>query len=218
MHPRYTLHIGTKSFSSWSLRPWLAMKHAGLSFTEDMIALRMPDTKQRIALVSPSGKVPALTIEEDGRAQTIWDSLAICETIAERHPEALLWPHDPAARAEARSLAAEMHAGFPDVRKNLSMDIGKILPTPELDEATSAQVARLIALWESALKRYGGEFLCGSFSIADCFYAPVVTRFETYSVALPPASEAYAARIQALPSMREWRQAALAETRPAAPV
>lgn len=214
---RYTLHIGTKSFSSWSLRPWLAMKHAGLSFAEEMVTLRMPDTKERIRLVSPSGKVPALTIEESGRTQTIWDSLAICETIAERHPEALLWPRDAAARAEARSLAAEMHSGFPDLRKHLPMDIGKVLPTPELDEATTAQVARVIALWESALGRYAGGFLCGSFSIADCFYAPVVTRFETYAITLPTASEAYATRIRALPAMREWRQAALIEASPPIP-
>jgi len=213
MSARYTLFIGSKNTSSWSLRPWLAMKMAGLAFEEVMIALRRPETKEEILPHSPSGKVPALRIEESSLVQTIWDSLAICETLAERHPQAKLWPSDAAARAEARSVTAEMHSGFPEVRKALSMDIAARHMTPPLDEGTQAQIARIVAIWQGALARHGkgGGFLFGPFTIADAFYAPVVTRFETYGIHLPATAQAYAQRILALGPMREWEASAKAE-------
>lgn len=213
MSARYTLLIGSKNTSSWSLRPWLAMKMAGLAFEEILIPLRRPETKEQIKPHSPSGKLPALRIEEERRVQTIWDSLAICETLAERHPEARLWPSDGAARAEARSVAAEMHSGFPDVRKALSMDIAARHPTPPLDDAAQAQIARIVSIWEDSLTRYGkeGGFLFGPFTIVDAFYAPVATRFETYGIHLPAVAQAYTQRILALGPMREWEMAAKAE-------
>jgi glutathione S-transferase len=209
MSARYTLFIGTKNFSSWSLRPWLAMKMAGLSFAEELVRLRQPETKTEIAARSPSGKVPALKIEEGGETQMVWDSLAILETLAERHPDALAWwPKDARARAEARSVSAEMHSGFPDLRNALPMEILAKKPTPALDDAVQAQIARIIHIWTNALERYTGDFLFGGFSIADAMYAPVVTRFETYAIALPPVAQAYAQRILALPPMRAWAEAA----------
>ena len=213
MSARYTLFIGSKNTSSWSLRPWLAMKMANLPFEEVLIALRRPETKEEIKPHSPSGKVPALRIEEGARVQTVWDSLAICETLAERHPGAHLWPADASTRAEARSVTAEMHSGFPDLRNALSMDIARRHPVPALDEAVQGQIARIVAIWEAALMRYKNEagFLFGEFSIADAFYAPVVTRFQTYGIPLPAVAQAYTQRIVALAPMREWEIAAKAQ-------
>jgi glutathione S-transferase len=214
MSARYTLFVGSKNTSSWSLRPWLAMKMAKLAFEEVLIPLRRPQTKEEIKPHSPSGKLPVLRIEEERRIQTVWDSLAICEMLAERHPDAHMWPRDATARAEARSIAAEMHSGFADVRKILSMDIAARHPTPALDDAAQAQIARVVTIWESALSRYGkgGGFLFGGFTIADAFYAPVVTRFETYGIHLPAVAQAYTQRILALPPMRDWEAAAKAES------
>jgi len=211
MSARYRLTIGSKNTSSWSLRPWLAMKMAKLPFEEVLIRLRRPETKGQILPNSPSGKVPALRIEEDGQAQTVWDSLAICETLAERHPEAKLWPDDANERAEARSYAAEMHSGFPDLRDQLTMDFARTLPTPVLREATSQQIARILSAWSEALKKHDGGFLFGRFSIADCMYAPVVSRFLTYGIDLPPLIADYCARMMALPAMQDWKRAAQAE-------
>src|SRR5579864_2114922 len=169
------------------------MKMAKLNFAEVLIPLRKPETKTVIKRNSPSGKVPALKIEDGHRSGTVWDSLSICETLAERHPEAHLWPEESAARAEARSIVAEMHSGFPDLRNVLPMDIAARHPTPPLTDAVREQIARIVAIWESALARLGreGGFLFGHFGIADAFYAPVVTRFETYGVSLPAAAQAY---------------------------
>lgn len=213
MSARYTLSIGSKNTSSWSLRPWLAMKAANIPFEEVLIKLRTQETKTRIELVSPSGKVPALRIEENGASRTVWDSLAICETLAERHPEARLWPGSPADRAHARSIAAEMHSGFPELRKVLSMEIAARQPTPPLDDQVQADIARIIAIWTAALEASGarGGFLFGAFSIADAYFAPVVTRFETYGIHLPAVAQAYSQRVLALPPMREWSAAAKAE-------
>lgn len=210
MTARYTLTIGTQRFSSWSLRPWLAMKMAKLPFEEVVVTLRQPDTKDAIKRHSPAGKVPILKIEDSGRTETIWDSLAICETLAERHPDVKLWPSDPAARAQARSVVAEMHSGFADLRRVLPMDIGQRHPIPELEDAVQAQVARVIDIWQSALAGHSkeGGFLFGHFSIADAFYAPVVTRFETYGIHLPPVAQAYTQRILALAPMQQWEAAA----------
>jgi glutathione S-transferase len=155
--------------------------------------------------------VPVLKIEENGKTLAVWDSLAICETIAERHPEAGLWPADADARATARSYACEMHSGFPDVRDQLSMVCGRTLALPELREDTAAQIARIIAAWQEALATYGGDFLFGKLSVADCMYAPVVSRFETYGVAVPPPVRAYMERVLALPAMQEWKAVALTE-------
>lgn len=206
---RYTLIVGTRNWSSWSLRPFLALSAIGAPFETVDIRLRQkeaPTTREQILKYSPAGKVPVLKIEENGKTLTVWDSLAICETIADRHPEAGLWPADTGARAIARSYACEMHSGFPDVREQLSMDFVRKKPMPELREDTQAQVARIIAAWEEALTTYKGEYLFGKFSVADCMYAPVVSRFETYGVAVPPASRAYMDRIIALPGMEEWRK------------
>lgn len=213
MAARYTLYIGSKNISSWSLRPWLAMRTAKLAFGEVLIPLRKPESKAQIKAHSPSAKVPALGIEEGGVIRTVWDSLAICETLAERHPEARLWPEDSTARAEARSIVAEMHSGFPDLRRVLPMDLAARYPTPPLDDAVQAQIARIVDLWQSVLHRYGKSSgsLFGHFTIADAFYAPVATRFETYGVHLPPVAQAYTQRILAIPAMREWEESARAE-------
>jgi len=216
MAARYTLYIGSKNTSSWSLRPWLAMRNAKLAFDEVLIPLRKPETVSQIKVHSPSSKLPALKINEDVVSRTVWDSLAICETLAERHPEACLWPEDATARAEARSIVAEMHSGFPDLRRVLSMDIGARYPTPPLDDALQMQIARIVELWQSVLGRYGKSsgFLFGHFTIADAFYAPVATRFETYGVHLPPVAQAYTQRILATPAMREWEESARREAPP----
>jgi glutathione S-transferase len=213
MGAHYTLYIGNKNLSSWSLRPWLVMKMAKLPFEEALVRLHMPESKRRILAHSPSGKVPALKIEDGGVSQTVWDSLAICETLAERHPEAGLWPDAASARAHARSIAAEMHSGFPNLRRALSMEIAARLPTPALEDDVQADIARVIAIWTEALDRHesGGGFLFGRFSIADAFFAPVVTRFETYAIHLPAVAQAYAQRVLALSPMREWAAAAKAE-------
>jgi glutathione S-transferase len=211
MSAQYTLVIGNKNLSSWSLRPWLALKAAGVPFDEIVVRLDQPETRASIAQYSGAGKVPVLKIAENGKTLTVWDSLAICETIAERHPEAGLWPSDPAVRAVARSYAAEMHASFVDVRQNLPMAFARTIPVPDLNDAIRKQVARIITAWETALAAHDGGFLFGRFSIADCMYAPVVSRFKTYGIDLAKASAAYRERMLALPGLQEWKAAAEAE-------
>jgi len=207
----YTLIIGNKNLSSWSLRPYLALKAAKVAFEEVLVRLDQPETRATIASYSPAGKVPVLKITENGKTHLVWDSLAICETIAERHPEAKLWPQDPFARAEARSYAAEMHSAFVGIRQQLSMDFSRSLPTPELSEDTQKQIARITEAWDAALTRYDGAFLFGHFSVADCMYGPVVSRFATYGIGLPASCEAYCARVMALPAMQEWMAGAKKE-------
>jgi len=205
---QYTLIVGTRSWSSWSLRPYVALRATGAPFNVVDIRLRQkdaPTTREQILNFSPAGKVPVLKIDENGKPLTVWDSLAICETIAERHPEAGLWPKDAAARAVARSYSAEMHSGFPDLREQLSMDFARKKPLPELREDTQKQIARILGAWQSALAAHKGEFLFGALSVADCMYAPVVSRFETYGVEVPAEVRAYMARVLALPAMQEWR-------------
>ena len=211
---RYTLVVGTRSWSSWSLRPYVALRAAGQSFETIDIRLRQteaPTTREQILKHSPAGKVPVLKIEENGRSLTVWDSLAICETIAERHPEAGLWPADANARAMARSYSCEMHSGFPDLRSQLSMEFARKMKLPELREDTQKQVARIVTAWEDALATWKGEYLFGRFSVADCMYAPVVSRFETYGIEVPAPVRAYMDRILALPAMQEWKVAAQKE-------
>jgi glutathione S-transferase len=212
----YTLILGTKNWSSWSLRPYLAMRATGAPFAEIGIRLRRsesPTTREQILKHSPAGKVPVLKIAEGGRSYTVWDSLAICETLAERHPEAKLWPDEAERRALARSYAAEMHSGFPDLREQMTMEFARTLPTPTLRDATKAQIARIIEAWAHALKQHrdANGFLFGRFSIADCMYAPVVSRFLTYGIELPPSVAAYCERMMALPAMQDWGRAAKAE-------
>ncbi|MBA2590506.1 MAG: glutathione S-transferase family protein [Alphaproteobacteria bacterium] len=223
---RYTLIVGTRNWSSWSLRPFLALSATGAPFDTVDIRLRKkdhPTSREQILEYSPAGKVPVLKIEESassseavghqksGKTLTVWDSLAICETIAERHPEAGLWPADANARAIARSYSCEMHSGFPDLRDQLTMDFVRNKPMPELREDTQKQIARIIAAWEEALAAHKGDYLFGKFSVADCMYAPVVSRFDTYGVTVPASSRAYMDRIIALPGMEEWRKVSQGE-------
>ena len=200
------LIIGNKRFSSWSLRPWLALKMAGLVFDEVMIALRQPDTRQRIREHSPSGKLPLL---KHGPLQ-VWDSLAICEYAAELAPKDCLWPEDRVARAEARSVAAEMHSGFPHLRQTMPMDLCVTQPMTDLSPELQAEIDRITTLWTNCRARFGssGPFLFGRFSIADAMYAPVVTRFTTYGVGLDAVSQSYMEAVRALPAMKEWKDAA----------
>jgi len=205
----YRLIVGTKDWSSWSLRAYLALIATGQPFDEVLVQLRKTDadaTKAAIRKFSNAGRVPVLQIEDGGQTVTVWDSLAICETLADRHPEAQLWPKDWAARAMARSYAAEMHSGFPDLRDQLSMDFARELKLPELRPATESQIARILASWESALTQHGGKdgFLFGQFSIADCMYAPVVSRFTTFDIAVSKPVKDYMVRIWALPGMQAW--------------
>jgi len=214
MTAKYTLIVGTKDWSSWSLRPYVALRATGAPFEEILVKLRQqPLTGDEIKRHSKAGKVPVLKIEENGRSVTVWDSLAICETLAERHPQARLWPHDPLVRAEARSYAAEMHSGFPDLRDQLSMDFARRKPLPELRDATKDQIARIVEAWTSALERFGGDggFLFGGLTVADCMYAPVVSRFATYNVPVPATVKTYMDRIMALAAMRDWGAAAQKE-------
>ncbi len=207
---RLTLAIGNKNHSSWSLRPWLALKAANVAFEEYPVLLRQADTKSRILAFSPSGKVPALKHGE----LLLWDSLAICEYVAETWSQAGLWPDEAQARAVARSVSAEMHAGFMGLRRDLSMDIQRRLPLPDLPEDTRADIARVLQLWTECRAAYGkgGDFLFGRFGVADCMYAPVVTRFRTYGYPLDAVSQVYAEAVFAHPAMAEWCRAAEAET------
>jgi glutathione S-transferase len=196
------LVVGNKNYSSWSLRPWIAMKVLKITFEEKRIPLYVPGAKDEILKHSPAGKVPCLV---DGGTR-IWDSLAILEYLAEKHPQ--LWPADRAERARARSISAEMHSGFPNLRQHMSMNVRKRFPgkgrTPEVD----AEIARIQAIWSAAKK----PFLFGGFGAADAMYAPVVLRFRTYDVELPPACRAYSDAVLALEPMREWIAAAERET------
>ncbi|NRF88846.1 glutathione S-transferase family protein [Burkholderia gladioli] len=204
------LIIGDKSYSSWSMRPWVLMRHFGIPFDETLIELRTPETSARIRTVSPSGKVPCL-IDDDGLA--IWDSLAIAETLAERHPALAMWPAEPAARARARSVSAEMHAGFVALRAEMPLDIRATLPGREASPAALADVARIDALWRDCLAASGGPFLFGAFGIADAMYAPVVMRFVTYAPPLSEVAAAYVARMLAVPAVAAWADEARHETR-----
>lgn len=203
------LVIGNKRYSSWSLRPWLVLKQAGLAFQELMVTLRQPDTKLRILEHSPSGKVPLLKHGE----LIVWESLAICEYLAELAPQARLWPQDAAARAVARAVSTEMHAGFAALRQVMSMDVCRIAPMAEVPADVAADIRRIQAIWNDCRRRFGpgGPFLFGRFSIADAMYAPVVTRFTTYGVAVDDVCRAYMEAIWALPAMREWQAAAESE-------
>jgi glutathione S-transferase len=204
------LIIGNKNYSSWSFRPWIAMKVAGIAFDEEVISLEAEDFKARVTRISATGKVPALV---DGKVQ-VWESLAILEYLAEKFPDARLWPTDPAARAHARALAAEMHAGFVPLRRALPMNMWRPVIRRELASDVQSNVRRIEAMWTDCRTRYGadgGAFLFGSFGAADAMYAPVVARFHTYDVEVNAAARAYMAAVMALPAWGEWRAAALDE-------
>jgi glutathione S-transferase len=199
--------IGTKNWSTWSLRPWLALKRCGVDFVETLVPLRWDTSSQAIEVHSPTGLVPVL---KDG-ALTIWDSLAICEYLNDRFPEAKLWPADPTARALARSATAEMHSGFGPLRKECPMEIDTVR-TVELSPAVEANIRRIVALWSQLRRTYQaqGPFLVGSWSIADAFYTPVATRFRTYRIDLAAYGDgglaaAYGETLLSTPEFLQWQ-------------
>ena len=207
------LVIANKTYSSWSMRPWLLMRAFAIPFDEIVIPLDSPHARAEILRRNPAGKVPVL---EDGDL-VIWDSLAIIEHLAERHPEHAIWPRDPAARALARSLAAEMHSGFSALRRNLPMNMRRDSRPATLDAETqagvSADCARIESAWADARTRFGegGGFLFGAFCAADAMFAPVVNRFAAYAVPVNATSRAYMDATRALPAWRDWATAAEAE-------
>jgi glutathione S-transferase len=203
------LVIGNKNYSSWSFRPWIAMKVAGIAFEEEVISLDAKEFKPRLSKISGTGKVPALV---DGEVN-VWESLAILEYLAEKFPDARLWPSDSAARAHARAIAAEMHAGFVPLRRHLPMNMWRPVKPRELTPEAQANVRRIEAMWTGCRERYGagGPFLFGRFGAADAMYAPVVARFHTYAVTIGAAAQTYTDAVMALPAWAEWRAAALKE-------
>ena len=205
----YTLVIGNKNYSSWSLRPWLLMAHAGIPFREIRIALREAGSRAGILQHSPSGRVPVL---RNGPV-VVWDSLAIAEYLNERHPDLRLWPADPAARATARSVSAEMHAGFQALRSSMGMNCRSSFPGVGRTPDTIADIARLTAIWSDCRGCFGGAgaFLFGEFSIADAMFAPVAFRFRTYGVELDAVCQAYCDHVIGLPAMQRWLADALVE-------
>lgn len=206
----FTIYIGNRVYSSWSLRGWLPLKHLGVPFEEVMIPLYDEGSKEAILRQSPSGKVPALR----HRGRHVWESLAIGEYLAEQFPASHLWPEDPDARALARSVSSEMHAGFAALRVELSMNLRRVIPGRRFTADALAQIERIKAIWRDCRARYnaGGPFLFGQFTIADAMYAPVVTRFRTYEIELDDVCAAYADAIWSLPAMIAWCEAAAKET------
>lgn len=203
------LVIANKNYSSWSMRPWVAMTAFGIPFKELKILLRQADTANRIGRYSASGRLPILMVGETA----IWDSLAICEYLAEQFPDLGMWPQDLLARATARSICAEMHSGFAALRSDMPMDIRTNKPGYGRTAGAQADIARVVEIWETCLSEFGHhQFLFGAFSIADAYFAPVVMRFRSYGVSLAPALQAYADRVQAHPAVARWMQEALAET------
>ena len=204
------LIIGNKNYSSWSLRPWLGMKVAGIAFEEMLIPLDAPDFKARLATFGGAGKVPLLI---DGEIR-VWESLAILEYLAEKFPAAGLWPPDAGARAHARAVASEMHSGFAALRSQLPMNVARRVVSRPLDAGASADAARIQSVWSESRKRFGkdGPFLFGAFGAADAMYAPVVWRFHTYAVEVGPAAREYMVAMMELPAWNEWREAARRET------
>jgi glutathione S-transferase len=204
------LVIGNKNYSSWSFRPWLAMKVAGITFEETVASLDAADFKTRLAALGGSGRVPVLI---DGELR-IWESLAILEYLAEKFPAAGLWPQHPAARARARAIASEMHAGFTSVRRHLPMNVARPVKTRTLDAGAAQDVARIDAIWTECRNEFGsgGPFLFGSFGAADAMFAPVVWRFRTYAVEVSSTARTYMRAMMSLPAWKEWQDAARRET------
>jgi len=206
------LVIGNKNYSSWSMRPWLAMRASHIDFEEIFIPLYTDDKadKDRILSFSRAGKVPVLI---DGDV-TVWDSLAIIEYLAERFPEARLWPQDRAARAHARSISAEMHSGFLPLRNECGMNLHRPVRAVTLSAEAEANVARIQDIWTECRKRHGksGPFLFGAFTAADAMFAPVVHRFRTYAIKVDAQAQAYIETMMVLPAFAEWTAVGLAET------
>ena len=204
------LIIGNKNYSSWSFRPWIGMKVAGIPFDEEVISLYVEGGKDEILKHSPAGKVPIL---HDGEIR-VWESLAILEYLADKFPAAGLWPADPAARAHARSIATEMHNGFPAVREECGMNFWRPPGKRALSADAQANIARIQDIWSGARATYGagGPFLFGTFTAADAMYAPIVQRFATYEIDVSAPVKAYMQAMIALPAWQEWRRAALRET------
>jgi glutathione S-transferase len=205
------LVIGDKNYSSWSLRAALAVELAGVECEEMLVRLYQPDSRAQLLRHSPSGKVPVLLTEHG----PVWDSLAIAEYLAERYPEAQLWPQAPQARALARSVCAEMHSGFSALRSHLPMDLARDKALTELPDAAQADIDRICAIWADCRERFAtsGNYLFGQASIADAFYAPVAARLRSYHVALPTTAAAYVETIYRWPAFRRWYQAALQEVK-----
>jgi glutathione S-transferase len=205
------LAIGNKNYSSWSMRPWLALRASNIAFEEIFIPLYTGDAdKRKILDVTRSGKVPALV---DGDI-TVWDSLSIIEYLAERFPESRLWPEDRASRAHARSVSAEMHSGFMALRNECPMNLHRPIKAIPLSEDARANIARVQQIWAECRERYGksGPFLFGAFSGADAMFAPVVYRFHTYAIEVTPVVADYMKTMLAQPAVQEWTRAGLAET------
>ena len=216
----FKLYIGKKNYSSWSMRPWVLLTQAGIPFEEVMVRFDSFDAhsqfKKTMSSVSPTGKVPALVDTSVAGDLKIWDTLAIAEYAAEQFPDKHLWPKDKAARATARAVCAEMHAGFTGLRSHCAMNIEASLPDiGQLvwrdQPAVQADVKRIVALWGSLLEKHGGPMLFGDFSVADAYFAPVCMRFNTYQLPLPQNIKDYVARVTALPSVQKWIQEALLE-------
>jgi glutathione S-transferase len=207
------LVIGNKNYSSWSMRPWVLLRQAGIEFEEVQLKFDEKGGGLRVAGIekySAAGKVPVLIID----GEPVWDSLAICETVAELHANKHLWPEDDLARRVARSVCAEMHSGFQALRGKMPMNIRGRHPGKGMTPESRKDIDRIVALWTDCRERFGGagNFLFGRFSIPDAFYAPVVMRFHTYAVKLPPVAQAYCEAVQALSAVREWCEGARRET------
>ena len=203
----YELYIANKNYSSWSLRPWALMRELDIPFHEHLLPFGEPAVWTEYRKVAPGGKVPCLLDDE----VVVWDSLAIAEYLAERHPG--VWPADARTRAWARSAAAEMHSGFQELRQRCSMSCGVRVRLHEVPRSLGHDIARLGALWNDGLERFGGPFLTGrTFNAVDAFFAPVAFRIQTYSLILDTASAAYARRLLELRSLQDWYRAALEET------
>ena len=196
------LYLGNLNYSSWSLRAWLVMKHSGLPFEETFLELLSDDYRARIGDISPTGHVPVL----HAHGAMITDSLAIAEWAAEQVPR--LWPKDSNLRAEARSIAAQMHAGYLMIRRDLPMNLRRDAPLPDLSAGTREEISKVEALWVRALEASGGPFLYGDWSIADAFYAPVASRFRSYHIDLTPMAQAYADALLADTNFQQWETAA----------
>ncbi|MCB1316916.1 MAG: glutathione S-transferase family protein [Leptospiraceae bacterium] len=195
------LIIGNKNYSSWSLRAWLLLAHFKIDFEESVIFLRQPRSEAALRKYSPTARVPVMQTD----TLVIWDSLAIAESLAEEFPQKDLWPQDRRTRAHARSISAEMHSGFLNIRSQMPMNARQVCRhTPELNPETKSEIDRVRSIWDQCLRTYSGPFLFGDFCIADAMYAPVVMRFQTYRIALTEPLEEYTRAILALPAMQSW--------------
>jgi glutathione S-transferase len=204
------LVIGNKNYSSWSMRPWVLLREARIPFEEVPLKFDQDTKVIGVEKYSPTRKVPVLLVD----GEPVWDTLAICETLAELYPAKQLWPQDPKARRVARSICAEMHSGFQGLRGAMPMNIRGRYPGKGLDEKSSRDIQRVLAIWADCRARFGqdGALLFGTFGIPDAFYAPVVMRFQTYGVEVPPVARAYCEAVQSLSAVREWCDSARRET------